>query len=430
MALKFDEVESALELFHRELDAGKKFNELPLKHFDWNSEICRNFLKNRCRKGNGDDVVRLLKPLRVKDENAIEILCVAIANGAPFEGMPAELTFLGGKEKCKALWDAIVKHKKGREYLELLRSCGRGNEDKKLQAYDYVVLEYKYKGLGELPEGKVIFGKFEEEDKEDRQRQNLNEEQKLMEKQKLKEEQKQAFLKKRRNLLTKSKMSFLTRELQEKGVAAIRTLWSVEALGALHHYVDADDVKEFPEFTQALTKVVGNAVKKGFEETYRCVRAFPLLYGGAVRYDVPPVIEKAFKTYPMLLKAVEKEFLEQDPREKQDYFFFAKVAVTNPEFDWVNLNLARLPEEGVILYNERDEEYVLPLREQLEEIVIAAYEAGCGASIPQKYSGFNPVGVQEALYSWVEGKKQKEASARQVQVKDKKKDSWLSRLFS
>ena len=429
MAMKADEFESTLALFNREMAAGKTFNELPLKHIDWNNEMCRNFLKSLCRKGYGRDVVRSFGILRLKDVNALDVLCVAIANGVPFEGMPAELTFLGGKEKCKALWDTIVKFKKGKEYLELLRSCGRGNEDKKLQAYDYVVLEYKYKGLGRLPEGKVIFGKFEEEEKEERQRQSLDKEQKMMEEQQLKEEQKQALLKKRRKLLTEPKMKYLTRELQEKGVAAIRTLWSLEALGALHHYVDADDVKEFPEFIQALTNVVEGAVAKGFEETFRCVRTFPLLYGGEVRYGVPPVIEKVFKTYPNILKAIEREFMNHDPREEQDYFFFAKVAVANPEFDWKNINLERLPEDGVTIYNERDEAIILSLREQLEEIIIAAHDAGCGAYIPMEYSNYHPAGILEVLYNWTEGKKPKATTVQPAQANVEKKSSWLSRLF-
>ena len=429
MAIKADEVEMALASFRREMDAGKAFNELPIKHIDWNSDNCRNFLKSLCRKGFGRDVVKNLGVLRLKDVNALDVLCAAIANGVPFEGMPAELTFLGGIEKCKALWDTIVKFKKGKEYLELLRSCGKGNEEKKLHAYDYVVLEYKYKGLGRLPEGKVIFGKFEEEEKEERQRQSLDKEQKMMEEQQLREEQKQALLKKRRKLLTEPKMKYLTRELQEKGVSAIRTLWSMEALGALHHYVDADDVKDFPEFIQALTNVVEGAVEKGFEETFRCVRAFPLLYGGEVRYEVPPVIEKVFKTYPNILKAIEREFMNHDPREKQDYFFFTKVAVTNPEFDWKNINLERLPEDGLIIYNDCDEMIILSLREQLEEIIIAAHDAGCLAYIPREYANYHPSGVPEVLYNWKEEKKSKEAMDKQAADNNEKKGSWLTRLF-
>jgi hypothetical protein len=429
-----EELARTFELFHHELNSGKSLKDLPLKHIDWNSLDGREFLKKRCRSGDGDDVVNHLRILRLKDESAIEIICVAIAGGARIENIPAELTFHGGKDKCKAIWDTVVEYRKGKEYLGLLRSCRGGDNEKKIQAYDYVVLEYRYKGLGELPESKVIFGKFEEEEREARERERLNEEQKLIEEKNYKEEQKQAFIKKRRSLLTPPKMKFLTRELKEKGVSAIKTLWRSDALGALHHYVDADDVRDFPEFTNTLTKVIDNAIEKGFEETYRCVRAFPLLYGGQIRYDVPKVIEKAFKTYPMLLKAVEKEFLDLDPREKQDYFFFTKVAVTNPEFDWGTINLERLPEDGVIIYNDREEEVALSLQQQLDEIVIAAHEAGLTKSIPKEFGGYHhtQIGVLTILVNWRDRIKKARAdktAAPAAQNKGEKKGSWISRLF-
>ena len=178
--LKAGELERALELFYQEMDQGKTLTELPIKQIDWNGREGKRFLKARCRKGNGEDIVNHLKVLRLKDENAIDILCVAIANDVSIQNMPPELTFLGGEEKCKALWDTIVKHRKGKEYLELLRSCKTGSHEKKLHAYDYIVVEYKYKGLGILPPSKVVYGKFEEEEKEEQQRQAQRIEQQLM----------------------------------------------------------------------------------------------------------------------------------------------------------------------------------------------------------------------------------------------------------
>ena len=434
------EQENWPELFHRELDAGKPWNYLPLKNIDWNSTDGRMFLKERCIKGDGEGVIRHFRVLRLKDETALEVLGWIIAHGAPIESMPAEVTFRGGEEKCKVLWDTIVKYNKGKEYLELLRSCREGDSDKKLKAYDYVVLEYRSKGLGELPESKVIFGKFEEEEKEDQQKQKFREEQKLIDGQDQKhaEEQKQALIKRRRSLLTKSRMKGLTRELLDNGASAVKTLWRSDALGVLHHYVDADDVRDFPEFTKVLTQVIEHAIEKNFEETYKCVRAFPLLYGGQVRYDVPPVIEKAFKKYSMTLKAVEKEFLDLlDPREKQDYFFFTKVAVTNPEFDWNTINLERLPVDGAIIYNDLDEKVFLSLREQLEEILIAAHEAGIKDSIPKEYKNYYhaDIGVLPTLaVLWTLQEKRRGTTQKKI-VQDaeeeaaNKKSSWLRRLF-
>jgi hypothetical protein len=429
------EQENWPELFNRELDTGKPWSYLPLKDIDWNSTDGKLFLKRRCQKGDGENVIGHFKILRLKDETALEVLGWILANGAPIEKMPAEVTFRGGEEKCKPLWNAVVKYNKGKEYLELLRSCREGDNEKKLKAYDYVVSEYKSKKLGVLPESKVIFGKFEEEEKDDQQRQKLREEQKLMDGQGLAEEQKQALVKRRRSLLTNHRMGLLTKELQKKGTSAVKTLWRTDALGILHHYIDADDVKDFPEFIKALTLVIENAVEKNFEETYLCVRAFPLLYGGEVRYDIPPVIEKAFKKYPTILKAIEKEFLDLlDPREQQDYFFFTKMAVTNPDFNWKTIDLGRLPEDGVILYNESDEKIFLSLREQMEEILIAAHEAGIKDSIPEEYRNYyhadkGVLPTLAVLWSWQEGRKAATQNMAAATQDNANKSSWLGRLL-
>jgi len=433
------ELENWPELFHRELDSGKPWGYLPLKNIDWNSPDGKAFLKDRCRKGDGDGVIKHFNVLRLKDETALKVLGWVIKSGAPIENMPAEVTFRGGEEKCKALWDVIVDNNKGKEYLELLRTSRSGDNEKKLKAYDYVVSEYKNKKLGALPESKVIFGKFEEEEKEDRERQRFREEQKLMEDQNLQEEQRLALIKRRRSLLTKYKVDILTKELRKKGVSYMKSLWRADALGVIHHYIDADDVRAYPEFIEALTTVIDHAVEKSFEETYQCVRAFPLLYGGEVRYDVPPVIEKAFKKYSTMLRAVEKEFVEQlDPREKQDYFFFTKIAVTNPNFDWTTISLDRLPQNGAIVYNDNDEKVYLSMQEQLEEVLIAAHEAGVKDSVPEKYRSFSHAekGVLttlSVLWDWQE--KQHEAAEHKttgladLENVTKKKPSWFGKLF-
>jgi len=380
------------ELMHKELDNGNPFSKLPLKAVDWNDVYGKKFLKRRCArdKGNGAEIVRNLPLFRLKDENLIEILCSAIESGVSIKTVPAEVTFKGGEEKCKKLWDKIIECKKGKEYLEVLRSFRAGDMKKKLHAYDYIVAGYKRRGFDALPESKVIFGKFEEEEQDDRQREKVRREQQLLDAQQIEEEQKRkAIEKQRRTLLTPARMNFLTKELKENGVSAIKTLWRTDALGILHHYIDMDDVKDHPVFIETLTQVIDNAINKGFEETYRCVRAFPLVYGGQARYDVPPVVEKAFKKYPAMLKAVSKEFEDQlDPREKQDYFFFTKVAVTNPKFDWYDIDLSLLPEDGAVIYTENDEKVVLSLREQLEDIVITAYEAGV-RNIPKEFLNYD-----------------------------------------
>ena len=402
--LTSQQLNELLDLFDSELNAGKSLTSLPMKSVDWNSVAGKTFLKKRCgnKNGKGEEIIRHFTMLRLKDENAIEILCAAIQNGVPIDGAPAELTFRGGEEKCKKLWDKIVENKRGKEYLELLRSFRGGDADKKLKAYDYVVSGYKRKGFDALPESKVIFGKFEEEDQEDRQREKVRKEQQLIEDQQLAEEQRRKAMERhRRSILTPVKMKSLTKKLKENGIPAIKELWRADALGALHYYIDLDDVKDFPEFVEALKTVIDSAVNKGFEETFRCVRAFPLIYGGQVRYEVPPVIKKAFYKYPAMLKAIEREFADQlDPREKRDYFFYTKLAVANPQFDWSSINFEMLPEDGVDIYDDNDAKIVLSLREQMEDIVITAYETCVRESVPEEYAYYHyeTDGVFEVLW--------------------------------
>ena len=236
-------------------------------------------------------------------------------------------------------------------------------------------------------------------------------------------------MRKRRKQFSKTKMEFFTKELKEKGVSAIKQLWRSDALG---NYADADDVKDFPLFTKELTRIINNAIEKGFEDTHRCVRAFPLLYGGEVRYGVPPVIEKAFKKYPLLLKAVEREFLDFDPREKQDYFHFVKVAITNPNFDWQSINLDRLPEGGLVLFNDNDEKVVLPLRKQLEEITrsLCWTEYSKGMCELSPYTHNSVLAVLGNLKEITKKKEQESVTQEAAVKKVKNKGSWKNRLLN
>jgi len=413
------EIENLLQMLGRELDMGQSLTKLPLNNIDWNGTDGRLFLKSRISKGDGENIINNLRLFRLKDEATVEILVQAVAKGVHMTHMPAVQTFSGGEEKCKRLWDKIIECKRGKEYLELLRSHAGGDrklQGMKLHAYDYVVEGYKRKGFDKLPESKVIFGKFEEEDKEDEQREKVKKEQQLIGEQQLTEEQKRKALEKhRRSLVTPVMMKSLTKELKGKGILAVNDLWRANALGVLGHYADADDVKDFPEFLEALTAVVDDAVEKGFEAAFRCVLTFPLIYGSEVRYGVPPVIKKAFDKYPAtMLKAIEKKLAEKhDPRGKRDYFFFTKVAVTNPAFDWEDINLGMMPEAGVTIYNDNDEAVVLSLREQLEEFVISANEAGVKDSIPKKYANYDydRAGVLEVLADWIGKDKRPEEKA-------------------
>jgi len=384
-----EDMKTTLKLFHEQLCAGKTLNELPLKVVDWNSGEGMHFLRDRCRNGNGEDIVRHFKILKLNEKNGKLVLAAAVRNGVHIHMIPLDATIKTAKGKehdRNTLLNTIIECGGAREYLGLLRSDKTYYGDKKYEVYDYVVSEYKRRGLGKLPNSEVVFGKdFEDEMRDENER---------------------------KKHITKEKMDYLTKQLKEDGIHAIKMLWRMDnGLGVLH-YPNVDDVKDYTAFTETLTKVIDEAVEKDFEETFKCARAFPLLYGsGATAHIVPKIVEKAFKKHPMMLKSIERTFIDDmSDREKHDYFFFTRVAVTNPEFDWDDINLAMLPEDGVTVYNEKDEPVVLSLREQLDEFVIAAHESGIpGSAIPHEFAHYHheDIGVLKVLVQWREEKEKK-----------------------
>jgi len=407
-----EDIKTTLRLFREQLNAGKTLNELPLKVVDWNSGEGMHFLRDRCREGNGEDIVRHFKILKLNEKNGKLILAAAVRGGLHISMLPIDLTVKAAKGKehdRNILLNAIIESGGTKEYLRLLRSDKTIHGDKKYEVYDYVVTEYKRKGLGKLPNSEVVFGKdYEDEKREENER--------------------------KRNI-TKEKMEYLTKQLKEEGIHAIKMLWRMDnGLGVLH-YPNTDDVKDYPAFTEALTKVVDVAVEKDFEEAFKCARAFPLLYGsGATAHIIPDVVVKAFKKHPMMLKSIERTFIDDtSDREKHDYFFFTRIAVTNPEFDWDDINLAMLPEDGVTLYNEKDEPIVLSLREQMDEFVIAAHESGIpGSAIPHEFAHYHheDFGVLKVLFRWRESKKKEQHKKLQEKdVKEPQKKSLFEKIL-
>ena len=410
------EIKRTLDLFHDGLDEGKRLNELPLRTIDWNSIDGMTFLKERCRRGNGENIVKNITMFRLGENNVKNILGVAVQKGVPMESLPLRSTFTGGKNKCKTLWDIIVDEGKGRarEFLDALRSDKATHCEAKKDAYDYVVAELKRKKIATFPDSRVVFGVLHEEE----------------------EVRRSADEDRRKRVITKERMSYLTMSLGAQGIGAMKEIWSaVTGLGELN-YINSDDVSEHPLFIEKLTNVVNSAVEKGFEETFRCVRALPLLYGGAeLGFDssIPDVVDKAFKKYSMLLKAIEKIYLDEEmaPREKHDYFFWARLAATNPNFDLMDINLARLPDEGVTLYTDQGEAVVLPLQQQLEAIVETAIQAGVAEEdLPKAFAGYHVSpeggGILNVLYKWKEGKK---AAEQKDAAPPEPKKSWMGRLL-
>ena len=403
-----EDIKTTLELFHEQLCAGKTLNELPLKVVDWNSGAGMHFLRNRCRNGNGEDIVKHFKILKLNEKNGKLVLAAAVRNGVNIHMIPLDATIktTKGKEHDRnTLLNTIIECGGAREYLGLLRSDKTFYGDKKYEVYDYVVSEYKRRGLGKLPNSEVVFGKdFDDEIREENER---------------------------KKHITKEKMDYLTKQLKEEGIHAIKKLWRMDnGLGVLH-YPNVDDIRDYHAFTEALTKVINEAVEKDFEDTFKCARAFSLLYGcSATAHVIPEVVEKAFRKYPMMLKSIERTFIDDaGDREKHDYFFFTRVAVTNPEFDWDEINLAMLPEDGVTVYNEKDEPIVLSLPEQLVELVITSHESGIpGSAIPHEFSHYHheDIGVVKVLVHW------REARKKELQEKESRKPmkkSFVGRLL-
>jgi len=408
--LNTDDLTTTLTLFQQQLDSGKKLNELPIKYIDWNSVEGMHFLKERCRKGNSEDIIKQFRLLKLNEKNGKFVLAAAVRNGVSIGMLPIDhivKNTKGNEKERNDLINTIIECGGAREFLALLRSDRTIHGDKKYEVYDYVVVEYKKRGLGQLPNSEVVFGMdFEDEKREENER---------------------------KKHLTKEKMDFLTKKLKEEGVNGIRTLWRMDnGLGILH-YPNAEDVRDYPDFIKALTRVVERAIEKDFEETYKCVRTFPLLYGGgAMAHIVPDVIDKAFKKYIMMLKSIERNFCDEvNEKVKQDYFFFTKIAVTNPKFNWNDINLAMLPEEGLTIYNEKDEPIVLSLREQLDELVISAYESGIGGfEIPNEYASYDPdnIGVLKILVKWSNAGKKKEQNTENNGVQKQPGQSIFNRI--
>jgi hypothetical protein len=407
-----EDIKTTLKLFHQQLDIGKPLNELPLKAIDWNSSEGLLFLRDRCRKGNYEDIIRHFKLLRLNEKTGKLVMAAAVRNGVNIEMLPMDLavkTTKGKEKERNELMNTIIECGGAKEFLTLLRSDRTIQGDKKYETYDYVVAEYNRRGLGRLPSSDVVFGKDLEDEKRDE-----NE---------------------RKKHITKEKMEYLTKQLKENGINGIKMLWRIDnGLGILI-YPNIDDVKDYPAFTEALKEVIDAAIEKDFEEVFKCTRTFPLLYGsGAMAHVVPDVVDKAFKKYPMMLKSIERTFLKDvSDREKQDYFFFTKLAVTNPNFDWDDINLAFLPEDGITLYNEKDEPFVLSLREQLDELVISAYEAGIpGSAIPQDYASYHneDIGALKILVKWRDAKNRKPPDEENsIESKPPVKQSFLRRIF-
>ena len=404
-----EDIKATLRSFHEQLDGGKRLNELPLKAIDWNSGEGITFLRERCRQGNVDDIIKHFRLLKLNERNLKRVLAIAVRYGARIGMLPLDyvVKVTKGQEKYRNdLLDTIVECGVAKDFLALLRLDRTLHGEKKYEVYDYIVAEYRKRGFGTLPNSEVVFGMdYEDEKREENER---------------------------KNHITKEKMDFLAKQLNDEGIQGIKTLWRMDTGLGILHYPNAEDVKEYPVFTEALTKVIDWAIEKDFEEAHKCARAFPLLYGGGTTaHAVPDVVDKAFKKYPMMLKSVERTFLEDaGDREKYDYFFFVKIAVTNPEFNWNDINLAMLPEDGVPVYNENDEMIVLNLQEQLNEFVLSACEAGIsGAVIPQEYSSYHDeqIGVLKILVKWRKAVK-KESGEEENQDADK--PSFMRKILS
>ena len=404
------EISDTLALFQQQLNSGKSLKELPLRIIDWNSAEGVAFLRSRCyEKGTAEDIIKNFKYFTLTGKNSKVVLTAIVANSVHIGGLPVEriVKFAKGDEKeHQDLLDAIVEFGHTKEFLSMLRADKTYYDGpKKYDAYDYIVEKYGKQGFGNLPPSDVIFGKdFQDELKEENER---------------------------KKYITKEKMAYLTKRLNDDGLDAVKLLWRGDIGLGILHYPNVDDVRGYPDFTAALTKVIGNSLTD-FEELFQCTRAFPLLYGGGpMSHAVPDVIDKAFKKYHMLLTAFEKDFLEElGDRERQDYFFFAKLAVTNPKFNWDHIDFSKLPEEGAIVYNENDEQVILSLREQLEELVVAAVECGIpGSDIPAEYAQYHTefTSTQIVIVNW---RRKREEELRAKQQAEKEKASFFRRLFN
>jgi len=403
-----EDIKATLRSFHEQLEGGKRLNELPLKVIDWNSGEGITFIRERCRQGNADDIVKHFRLLKLNERNVKRVLAIAVRYGARIGMLPLDhvVKVTKGKELYRNdLLDTIVECGGAKDFLALLRLDRTLHGEKKYEVYDYIVAEYRKKGFGTLPNSEVVFGMdYEDEKREENER---------------------------KNHITKEKMDYLAKQLNDEGIQGIKTLWRMDTGLGILQYPNAEDVKEYPAFTEALAKVIDWAVEKNFEEAHKCARAFPLLYGGGtMSHAVPDAVEKAFKKYPMMLKSVERTFLEDaGDREKYDYFFFTKIAVTNPEFNWNDINLAMLPKDGVPVYNENDEMIVLNLQEQLNEFVLSACEAGIsGAVIPQDYSSYHDeqIGVLKILVKW---RKAEKKEAREDESGETDKQSFMGKIL-
>lgn len=362
-----EKIKNLFVFLHAQADSGIKLTDLGLiEVLGRNDKDVLEFLSERCQKGDSAFIAKNFNQFGLYSDKRYLLLAETLKNGYPAENIPVEeYVTRSSDETHRKLLDAVVKQGKGEVILAKLHEYALSlNSQSYVQdSYDYIVEKMNKKLFGKKVPGYAhVFASVIAENERNQQESTARE---------------------------IARMKGFANALNEQGAEAFK-LFSIRTKDISHKpdiHIGTYDLDRCPEFVPAATRVFKTETAKGLKEALNCAQIVPAICwkeetvngNKRGRQVVVPEVAEVVKKFPPMLRAIDSEFPIHDEISPL-YCDLAKAAVTNPDFDWKDLNIKRL---NKTLY--RDGKY-LYFDEQMNEIVASAQSGG--GKVPAHFASY------------------------------------------